>query len=257
MTMIHRGHGRAEPPERVHDARRTGPRRRFLLRDAPFATLLVLAARQRAWALSLSDLTDKDAAAGVRAALEKGAQTAVALLGQPGGFLDNPKVRIPLPGHLEDARGALKLLGLGPQLDELVTGMNRAAEAAVPLGKQLLVNAVKSLSVQDAKQILAGGDNAVTEFFAGKTRVPLGEAFLPVVGKTVNKLGLAQRYDRIAEQASRLNLIGAEQSRVDRYVTGKTLDGLYTVIGEQERKIRQDPVGAGSAVLQKVFGALR
>lgn len=232
-------------------------RRRLLARDLPVAALLVLAAQHRAWALSLSDLTDKDASAGVRAALDKGAQAAVSLLGRPGGFLDNDKVRIPLPGHLEEARGALKMLGLGPQLDELVTGMNRAAEAAVPLGKSLLVNAVKTLSVQDAKQILTGGDSAVTEFFAARTRAPLGEAFLPVVGKTVNKVGLAQRYDRVAEQASRLNLIGPDQSRVDRYVTGKTLDGLYTMIGEQERAIRQDPVAAGSAVLQKVFGALR
>lgn len=221
------------------------------------AALLVLAARQQAWALSLADLSDKDASSGLRTALEKGALAAVALLGQPGGFLDNPKVRIPLPGYLEDAAGLLRKFGQGQRVDELVTSMNRAAEAAVPMGKDLLVGAVKNMSVSDAKKILTGGDNSVTQFFAEKTRAPLGEKFLPVVTKATEKVGLAEKYNRVAGKAAGLGLVKKEDANIQRYVTGKSLDGLYTIIGEEERKIRQDPVGTGSAILQKVFGALR
>ena len=221
------------------------------------AALLVLAARQQAWALSLADLSDKDASSGLRTALEKGALAAVALLGQPGGFLDNPKVRIPLPGYLEDAASLLRKFGQGQRVDELVTSMNRAAEAAVPMGKDLLVGAVKNMSVSDAKNILTGGDNSVTQFFAEKTRAPLGEKFLPVVTKATEKVGLADKYNRVAGKAAGLGLVKKEDANIQRYVTGKSLDGLYTIIGEEERKIRQDPVGTGSAILQKVFGALR
>ena len=156
-------------------------RRQFNQSIANGKALLLLAAHQRAIALSLSDLTDQDASQGLKTALERGALAAVALLGRPDGFLGNPKVRIPLPGFLEDAAGLLKMTGQGKRVDELVTSMNRAAEAAMPMGKDLLVGAVKSMSVTDAKNILSGGDNSVTQFFAEKTRQPLGEKFLPVV----------------------------------------------------------------------------
>jgi len=232
-------------------------RRQFNQSFVGGVALLVLAARQQAWALSLADLSDKDASSGLRTALEKGALAAVALLGQPGGFLDNPKVRIPLPGYLEDAASLLRKFGQGQRVDELVTSMNRAAEGAVPMGKDLLVGAVKNMSVSDAKKILTGGDNSVTQFFAEKTRAPLGEKFLPVVTKATEKVGLAEKYNRVAGKAAGLGLVKKEDANIQRYVTGKSLDGLYTIIGEEERKIRQDPVGTGSAILQKVFGALR
>ncbi|MEK8088071.1 DUF4197 domain-containing protein [Aquabacterium sp. A3] len=218
--------------------------------------LLVLAAHRRAWALSLSDLSNRDATAGLKAALEQGAQAAVALLGKEGGFLDNAKVRIPLPGYLEDAGQMLRRLGQGQRVDELVTGMNRAAEQAVPMGRDLLVNAVKTMSVNDAKNILSGGEHSVTDFFASKTREPLGTRFLPIVTKATEKVDLARKYNKVADRAARFGLIKAEDTKIEGYVTGKTLDGLYTIIGDEERKIRQDPVGTGSAILKKVFGAL-
>ena len=219
--------------------------------------LLVLAARQQAWALSLDDLSNKDASAGLKTALEKGALAAVGLLGKPGGFLDNPKVRIPLPGYLEDAASLLRKFGQGKRVDELVTSLNRAAEAAVPMGKDLLVGAVRNMSVNDAKKILGGGDNSVTQFFEEKTRSPLGEKFLPVVTKATEKVGLVDKYNQVAGKAAGLGLVKKEDANVQQYVTGKSLDGLYTIIGEEERKIRQDPVGTGSAILKKVFGALK
>jgi Protein of unknown function (DUF4197) len=232
-------------------------RRQFNQSLSAGVALLVLAAQQQAWALSLSDLTDKDASAGLKAALEKGALAAVGLLGKTDGFLGNPAVRIPLPGYLEDAASLLRKFGQGKRVDELVTTMNRAAEAAVPMGKDLLVGAVKNMSVTDAKKILTGGDNSVTQFFADKTRAPLGEKFLPVVTQATEKVGLAEKYNKVASKAAGLGLVKKEDANIQQYVTGKSLDGLYTIIGQEERKIRQDPVGAGSDILKKVFGALK
>jgi len=202
-------------------------------------------------------LSEGDAALGVRAALERGAVSAVGLLGRTGGFLDNPKVRIPLPGFLNDAAQLLKFTGQQKRVDELVTAMNRAAEAAVPQAKTLLVNAVKAMSVEDARQIVTGGDNSVTQFFAAKTREPLGVTFLPIVTKATEKVKLADKYNSVAGKAAGLGLLSKDDANIQQYVTGKTLDGLYLMIGEEERKIRQDPVGTGSAILKKVFGSLK
>ena len=207
-----------------------------------------------AWAL---DLSNADATAGLRAALERGAAAAVSLLGQENGFLGNPAVRIPLPDTLVTAAKFLRRLGQGKRIDELETSMNRAAEAAVPEAKPLLVDAVKAMTVQDAKQILQGGDTSVTEFFAGKTREPLGVKFLPIVTTATEKVDLVSKYNAVASKASGFGLLSAEQANLQQYVTGKALDGLYKMIGEEEKKIRQDPVATGSAILKSVFGALK
>ena len=223
---------------------------------ATLATLLALT-HQHALALSLGDLTNAEASQGLKAALEKGALAAVGLLGQPDGFLGNDKVRIPLPGFLEDAAKLLKTLGQGKRVEELVTTMNRAAETAIPLAKDMLVAAVKSMNVNDAKNILSGGDTAVTGFFIDKTRVPLAVKFLPVVTEATEKVGLAEKYNQLAGKAAGMGLMKKEDANIQQYVTGKSLDGLYFMIGEEEKKIRQDPVGTGSAILKKVFGALK
>ncbi len=207
-----------------------------------------------AWAF---DLSETDAAAGVRAALEKGAASAVSLLGRNDGFLGNPKVRIPLPGALEDAAKLMRKMGQGKRIDELVTAMNRAAEAAVPEARPLLVNAVKSMSVEDARKVISGGDDSVTQFFAGKTRTPLAEKFLPIVTKATEKVSLAAKYNAVAGKATSLGLVKKEDANVQQYVTAKALDGLFLMIGEEEKKIRQNPAAAGSAILKKVFGSLK
>jgi Protein of unknown function (DUF4197) len=235
-------------------------RRHFTAASTSALGLTVLATYQQAWALSLSDLggiSDSDASKGLKTALERGALSAVGLLGKTDGFLGNPKVRIPLPGFLEDASKILKATGKKGMVDELVTAMNRAAETAVPMGKTLLVNAVKNMSVTDAKKILTGGDTSVTQFFAEKTRTPLTGTFLPVVTKATSKVGLAKKYGTFAGKAAGLGLVKQEDAKMDSYVTGKTLDGLYFMIGEEEKKIRKDPVGTGSDILKKVFGSLK
>jgi uncharacterized protein DUF4197 len=199
-------------------------------------------------------LDETQAAAGVRAALERGAGSAVALLGKPGGFLDNPQVRIPLPGALKSAASMLRLLGQQQRVDDLVNAMNRAAEAAVPEARPLLLDAVRSMSVEDAVKIVRGGDTSVTDFFAGKTRAPLGEKFLPVVTAETRKVSLAAKYNAVAGKGSTLGLVKPEDASVEQYVTRKALDGLYFMIGQEEKKIRADPVGTGSAILKAVFG---
>ena len=232
-------------------------RRKFGSVSGCSVVALLLLAHAQARALSLGDLTNTEASQGLKTALEKGALAAVDLLGKTDGFLGNEKVRIPLPGFLQDAAKLLKTLGQGQRVDELITSMNRAAEAAVPMAKDLLVSAVKSMSVTDAKKILSGGDTSVTGFFVEKTREPLGVKFLPVVTKAIEKVGMAAKYNAVAAKAAGMGLVKKEDANIEQYVTGKSLDGLFYMIGEEEKKIRQDPIGTGSAVLKKVFGALK
>lgn len=232
-------------------------RRNFNTYSASAVAALIALVHLQARALSLGDLTNAEASQGLKTALEKGALAAVSLLGKTDGFLGNDKVRIPLPGFLDDAARLLKSLGQSKHVEELLTSMNRAAETAVPLAKDLLVGAVKSMNVSDAKKILTGGDTSVTGFFADKTRAPLAVRFLPVVTKATEKVGLAAKYNRVAAKAQGMGLVKKEDANIQQYVTVKSLDGLYFMIGEEEKKIRQDPVGTGSAVLKKVFGALK
>ena len=232
-------------------------RREFTLTGMGVFGAWLLLATTQARALSLADLSNADASSGVKAALEQGALAAVGLLGQSGGFLNNPQVRIPLPGYLNDAAQLMKRFGQGARIEELETAINRAAELAVPMGKEVLVGAVRSMNVQDAKNILTGGTTSVTQFFSEKTRVPLGQKFLPIVAQATDKVGLAQQYNAFAGKAAGFGLLRQEDASIEQYVTGKTLDGLFTVIGEQEQQLRQNPAAAGSAILKKVFGALK
>jgi hypothetical protein len=219
------------------------------------AALLLAAARANAEGL-LSQLTERDATAGLRAALERGAGVAVDLLGKADGFWGNELVRIALPEWLHKGERALRLFGFGNDLDDLHVGINRAAEQAVPAARSLLVSAVRGMSVQDAKSILTGGDNSVTQFFEGRTRTPLQAKFLPIVSGVTQKIGLARRYNKLVDQAGTVGLVKPDDAKIEPYTTTKALDGLFVIIGEEERKIRADPVGTGSAILKKVFGSL-
>jgi hypothetical protein len=215
------------------------------------------------WLLSVAadahaaKLTQDDAAHALRTTLERGAHGAVDLLARSDGFLGNPKVRITLPGHMNDAAKWMARLGQHKRVDELVIAMNRAAEAAVPKARPLLMAAVRSLNLQDARAIVSGGERSATEFFARKTREPLGREFLPIVTQATEKVSLSAKYNKVASKASSLGLVDPGEANLEQYVTDKALDGLYLVIGEEERKIRQDPVATGSAILKKVFGSIK
>ncbi len=205
----------------------------------------------------LDAISNKDAVSGLKQALTDGSAAAVGLLGKENGFFGNPKVKIPLPPALEKVEGALRMMGKKQQADDLVLAMNRAAEAAVPEAKALLVDAVKKMSVQDAKGILTGGDTAATDYFRRTTQGQLTQRFLPIVKKATDRVGLAQQYNSLAGQGASFGLVGKDESTVESYVTKKALDGLYLMIAEQEKQFRQNPMGAASGIVQKVFGALR
>jgi hypothetical protein len=207
-------------------------------------------------ASGLADLSNEDAARGIRGALTQGADSAVSKLGVPGGFLNNPKVKIPLPPALDEVAKAMRMLGAGKDADELEVAMNKAAEQAVPQAKVLLTNAVKTMTLADAKGILTGGDNSVTQFFRSKTAAPLAVKFLPIIKQATDRVGLAQKYDQFAGQGVKYGLIKGDAGNIEQYVTDKALDGLYLMIGEEERAIRQNPAAAASAIVSEVFGAL-
>lgn len=222
-----------------------------------FFAAWMLFASQLAQAFSLDDLSNKEAGSGLQAALERGAGNAVGKLALDGGFLSNDKVKIKLPHVLEQARPLLKLTGYGAKLDELEVAMNHAAEAAVPMAKPLLLKAVKSMTFTDAKNILTGGETSVTRFFKEKTSAPLSAQFLPIVKGVTDKTGLAGKYNKLVGQVGKVTSIPPEQASVEAYVTARALDGLFYMIGEEEKAIRQDPIGTGSKIIGKVFGLLK
>jgi hypothetical protein len=201
-------------------------------------------------------LSNADINAGLKEALTRGADAAVAQLGQKDGFFGNAAMKIPLPPTLQKAEKAMRLFGMGKQADELVLSMNRAAEAAVPEAKTLLVDAVKDMTLEDAKGLLTGGKTSATDFFRKKTEAKLTERFGPIVKATTDKVGLAQQYNRYAGTAAQFNLIDKNQANVEQYVTEQSLDRLYKLIGEKEQAIRANPLQAGSDLLKKVFGAV-
>ena len=215
---------------------------------------LVIAMSARA---GLESITSLDAASGLREALASGAQYAVDSLGRQDGFFGNSKVKIPLPESAQKAEKVLRQLGMGRQADELILTINRAAEAAMPEAKVLLVDAVRKMSLQDAKGILTGGADSATQFFKRTSGEQIRAKFLPIVQKATAKVQLAQKYDEYAGKGVQLGLLRKEDANLDSYVAQKALDGLFIMIAEQEAKIRQNPADAASAIVKKVFGALK
>ena len=208
-------------------------------------------------AAGLSNISNTEAATGLKQALADGSAAAVAALGVQNGFFGNPKVKIPLPPALQRIESALRFAGMRKQADDLVLTMNRAAEAAVPEAKALLVDSVKRMSVQDAKGILTGGDTAATDYFRRTTQAQLTQRFLPIVKRQTDRVGLAEQYNSLAGQGMQLGLIRQDQSTIEGYVTQKALDGLYLMIAEQEKAFRQNPLGATSDIVKRVFGSMR
>jgi hypothetical protein len=207
-------------------------------------------------AADLTSFSNSQSVAGLKDALRQSATNAVASLGKPDGFLGNAMVKVPLPSPLAKIERLLRGVGLGSQADELVMAMNRAAEAAVPEATGLLTNAVKQMSVKDAKGILSGGDDAATQYFRGKTESSLRTKFLPIVTRITQQLDVVQQYDRVAGQAASFGLLSGSDVKIESYVTQKALDGLYLTMAEQEKAFRRNPLQAGSDLAVKIFRAL-
>jgi len=208
-------------------------------------------------AATLDTLTSHDAAGGLRAALSQGIDIAVAQLGTPNGFLNDPKVMIPLPAGLEKADRALRMVGMGGEADKLKIGMNHAAEDAVADAKPIFKAALQRMTLADAKGILTGGDDAGTQYFRRVTSDQLTTKFKPTIARETGKLQLAPLYDRYAGKAAELGLVHKEDADLNDYVTAKALDGLFSRIADEERAIRKDPLGQANSLIKKVFGAVR
>jgi len=216
--------------------------------------LLTIPAAQAAGGLEA--LSSKDAANGLRAALSQGIDTAVAQLGAKNGFLNDPKVAIPLPHPLDKAESTLRMFGMAGEADQLKTTMNHAAEQAVAQSAPIFKHALQQMSVSDAKSILTGGDGAATAYFRKSTSAELTAKFKPVVAQETAKLGVTKMYDEYAGKAAQFGLVPAQDANLNDYVTAKALDGLFSRIAEEEHLIRKDPMGQASSLIKKVFSAL-
>lgn len=205
----------------------------------------------------LAQFSNKDQVSGLKQALTQGAETAVSNLARKDGFLGNDKVRIPLPDSLKKADKTMRRLGMGKYSDELITAMNRAAEAAVPEAKTLLVGAVKKMTVDDAKGILTGGDDAATKYFRKNTETALAGKFKPIVGKAMQKVKLAETYDQFAGKGAKFGLVDERDAKLDDYITRKAMDGLFLMMAEQEKAIRANPLEATGSLAKKIFAAIK
>ena len=204
----------------------------------------------------LAASADGESIKALKEALNRGAAAAVEGLGRPDGFFANDRVRIPLPEKVSRAEKTLRRLGGGKYADQLVEAMNRAAEAAVVDARPILLQAVRQMTVDDALGIVKGSDDAATRYFRQVTGDQLTDKLRPLVEAATQKVGVARKYEKLAGKASQLGLINAADADLDAYITGKTLDGLFLMIAEEEKAIRQNPVATGSALIKKVFGDL-
>lgn len=222
-----------------------------------FATCCIFVYSLAAQGGALDQFTEGEMAGGLKDALKQGISNAVSQLGKENGFYGNDKVKIPLPGPMKKVEGAMRALGMRKQADELVLTMNRAAEAAVPEAQTLFVDALKSMSLKDAVGILKGKDDAATEYFRAHTQEALRDKFMPIVSKHTEKLGLANQYNQLAGRAAKLKLMKQEDANVDTFVTQKAVDGLFSMIAEEEKNIRKNPVKATTDLAKKLFDLVR
>jgi Protein of unknown function (DUF4197) len=204
-----------------------------------------------------SNLSNDKITAGLKEALRVSTTKAVALTGRPDGFLKNEAIKILLPEKMRTAANGLRLVGMGPQLDELEVGMNRAAEQASPQARQIFLNALASMSIGDAKQILTGGDTAATDYFRHKSTDDLMTAFTPIVRRSMQNVGVVRQYNQLIQNSLAAPLLRNQNFDLNKYVVGKTLDGLFYMLGQEERQIRTNPAAQTTSLLKEVFGNLQ
>lgn len=200
-----------------------------------------------------SNLSDTKIISGLKQALQFSTSRAVAVTGRPDGFLKNDAIKIVLPPKLETIGRGLRMLGMGSKVDELEVGMNRAAEQATPQAKAIFLASLKKMTFDDARHILTGNDTAATDYFKRTSSADLTTAFAPIVHQSMEKVGVVAQYDRFVQSSGAGSFLSNEFD-MDKYVVGKTLDGLFYMLGEEEKKIRKDPAAQTTALLKEVFG---
>jgi hypothetical protein len=197
--------------------------------------------------------TDK-IAAGLKEALRISTGNAVASTGKPDGFLKNDAIKILLPEKLKTVSRAMHLMGKGAEMDELEVGMNRAAEQAAPEAKEIFIHALTKMTFEDARKILSGDDTAATEYFKKQSSGELTTAFTPIVHRSMENVGVVRQYDQVVQASGAESLLGGDPLNLDKYVVEKSLDGLFYMLGQEEKKIRKDPVAQTTNLLKEVFG---
>jgi hypothetical protein len=205
--------------------------------------------------LGIGGLSDAKIGSGLKEALRVGAETAVSLTGKTDGYFANQAIKILMPSQLQTADKGLRMVGYGPQLDEFVLSMNRAAEAAAPGAKKIFGDAIGEMSIEDARKIWSGGDNAATQYFRSKTSDRLTAAFAPVVDRAMNQVGVTRQYKELLGRAQSIPFLRTDSLDIDHYVLGKALDGLFVVLGEQEKQIRTNPAARTTDLLKEVFAS--
>lgn len=204
----------------------------------------------------LKSISGSEAVQALRDSLEQGARKAITRLGRENGYFADPKLKIGLPKNFTKAERFLRSMGYGKKVDDLVLAMNRAAETAAPQAQSLVLDAVHKMTVNDAKGILTGGDNAATEYFRKTTEAQLAETLMPVVKSVTEKSDLARSYNALAGTLAKFG-VKSEQSTIENYVNKKALDGIFNCIGEEERSLRANPTQYAGSLLGKVFGLLK
>lgn len=204
--------------------------------------------------LAFVSQSDATTASALRDALRLASQRAVSTTSKPGGFLDDPEIRIRLPGKLESMAGGLRALGMGAKVDELEVAMNHAAEHAAAEATPIFVGAIEKMSFQDAVGILRGSDTAATTYFKRTTSEPLRQKFRPIVDSAMQKVGVVRMYDDLVGQYASTPFTSAPQLDLNAYVTDQALAGLFKVVGDEEKKIRKDPAARTTELLKQVFG---
>jgi hypothetical protein len=199
-------------------------------------------------------LSDEKVASGLKEALQVGTENAVKVTGKPDGYFKNEAIKILMPEKLRSLEKGLRAVGYGPRVDEFVLSMNRAAERAAPEAKSIFWDAIKQMTFDDAGKIFSGGDTAATDFFREKTSEKLATAFRPIVEKAMNEVGATRQYKELVGQARSIPFLRTQALDIDEYVVGKALDGLFYVLGEEEKKIRKNPAARVTSLLKEVFG---
>ena len=223
----------------------------LLLTTLSFAQVGEIASRL---GLGNSNLSNTKISSGLKEALQIGAEQAVKLTGRPDGYFGNPEIKILMPNNLRTLEKGLRMVGYGPKVDGFVLSMNRAAEAAAPAARKIFIDAITAMSFDDARRILSGGDTAATNYFKEKTTPQLTAAFGPVVESTMAKNGVTQQYNALVSQVKEIPFAKNQDLDIRHYVVSRALDGLFFELGQEERKIRQDPAAQTTNLLKEVFG---
>lgn len=204
--------------------------------------------------LGKSALSNEKIASGLKEALQIGTSNAVKATGKEDGYFKHAVIKILMPEKLRTAEKGLRATGQGAKVDEFILSMNRAAEKSAPLAKDIFLGAIKEMTFEDAKKILSGNETAATEYFKAKTTVKLTEAFAPIVKKATDETGVTRQYKDLTAQARAIPFLRTQVVDIDQYIVGKALDGLFYMVGEEEKKIRKDPAARVTSLLKDVFG---